>query len=356
MHPLLRDPRKLALYLLAWTPLTLLVISLLAATGSFSWPQAAELGVPLSLIYAFLCLSAWYLCRYLPIRGPGVLYLLISVTPAAALAAFLWAWGAGWIVSEAVSLEAQYPPERPILFGAGVLLYYLAVAFHYVLMAIDSSREAEGRAMEARILAREAELRSLKAQINPHFLFNCLHSISALTGSDPARARDMCVLLADFLRTSLRVGDQDQISFADELSLARSFLSIQAIRFRGLRMEEDIGAGVERWTVPPLILQPLVENAVTHGISTLAEGGAVRLEARIGADGLEVAVENTFDPEAPKRKRGGVGMANVRKRLEARYGHLSRMDTRTGENSFRVELTIPEAPEKELKAMKKEGQ
>jgi two-component system sensor histidine kinase AlgZ len=347
VHPLLADSRRLAIYLLAWAPLALLLMSLLVGTGAFSWPQAAELVVPLALIYAFMCLSAWYICRYVPIGGPGVLYLLIAVTPAASIVSLIWSGAIAWGVALMAGLEAQYLRYRWLLFGAGVLLYYLAVAFHYVLMAIESSRQAEAREMEARILAREAELRALKAQINPHFLFNCLNSISALTSSDPGKAREMCVLLSDFLRSSLGVGDHDQIPLRDELALARSFLAIQGVRFADrLRLEEEIDPGLQAWPVPPLILQPLVENAVTHGVSTLVEGSSVRLEARRAESSLSLAVENTFDPEAPRRhRRGGVGLANVRKRLDARYGNHARVDVVVSGNRFRVELMVPPAAE-----------
>ncbi len=349
MHPLLADVRRLGIYLLAWIPLALLVMGLLAATGSFTWFQSAELVLPLVLVYAFVCLSAWYICRYIPLRGPGggALYLLVAATPAAGIASVFWSGLVGWAVASLAGLEKPYLAERSLLFGAGVLLYYLALAFHYVLLAIENSREAQGREMQARILAREAELRSLKAQINPHFLFNCLHSISSLTGSDPARAREMCVLLSDFLRTSLGVGDRPSIPLRQELELARNFLAIQTVRFSRLQTEEQIEGGLQSWPVPPLILQPLVENAITHGIATLVEGGTVRMEARRAGDLLEVAVENTFDPEAPRRRRAsGIGLANVRKRLDARYGHTARVDVRVDGNRFRVELTIPAEEEK----------
>src|SRR4029077_11488383 len=101
----------------------------------------------------------------------------------------------------------------PILFGAGYLLYSLSVASQYVILSLEASREAEARALETSIQARDAELKALKAQINPHFLFNSLNSISALTSIDPSRARDMCVLLGDFFRLTLGLGEKTWLHF-----------------------------------------------------------------------------------------------------------------------------------------------
>ncbi len=105
-------------------------------------------------------------------------------------------------------LNQRFSPQLPLLFGIGVLLYLLSVALHYVLLSVESSREAETREQEALTLARESELKALKAQINPHFLFNSLNSISALATVDGARARDMCIKLSDFLRTTLKLGEK----------------------------------------------------------------------------------------------------------------------------------------------------
>ncbi len=341
MHPILADPRRLALYLAAWIPLVLLLAGVLASTGDFTWVQAGELMLPLAGVYAFVCLSAWYLCRFLPLRTSAIFYLLVTVNAAAGVSSAIWAGAIGWAMAVGLGLEAQYLRQRPILFGAGFLLFDLAAAFHYALTAVESSRQAQERAMQASILAREAELRALKAQIDPHFLFNSLHSISALTASDPAKAREMCVLLSDFLRSSLRMGDRERIPLGEELALARSFLAIQHIRFGSrLEIEEDVNDGAMGCLVPPLLLQPLVENAVTHGVATRVQGGSIRIGISRAGERVAIRVENTFDKDA-RRRRGGVGLANVRKRLEVCYGDAASMEVREDEDRFRVDVQFP---------------
>lgn len=342
MHPVLADTRRLGLYLAAWVPIAGLLASLLVSTGDFTGLQAAELVVPLSLIYAFMCLYGWYLCRFVRIESSGIVNLLAANLIAAAVASLIWAGGMAWALAAALGLERPYLKNRALLFGAGVLLCQLASAFHYVLLAMESSREAQAREMEASILARDAELKALKAQINPHFLFNSLHSISALTASDPAKAREMCILLSDFLRSSLGMGDREQIPLGEELALARNFLAIQQVRFGArLRIEERFDETAKPCLVPPLVLQPLVENAVTHGIATLVDGGSIELETRRSGGDVAITIENTFDPDAPRRPRTGVGLPNVRKRIAARYGSAARVEVREAGGRFRVRLILP---------------
>ena len=185
-------------------------------------------------------------------------------------------------------------------------------------------------------------MRALRAQINPHFLFNSLNSISALTSIDGARAREMCLLLADFLRLTLGMGEKSVIPFSDELDLLEKFLAIEKVRFGDrLRMEEKIEDDAKRCIIPALLLQPLLENAVSHGIASMADGGLIRLEARVQDGRLGIIVENDRDEEAPSRRRNGVGLKNVRSRLEARYGKEATFRADAEEDKFRVSMSLP---------------
>src|SRR5437762_3866813 len=287
MHPLL-SRNRLGLYLLAWAPLTATSIYVLVTRGGLGWLQATALAVSVFLFYAFLCLSAWYPCRATPLGRVSFLRLLLTHLSAAVLISFVWTQ-AGAALSYAIlspekfeAIRTQFRPQLNSIFTIGVLLYLLSVAFHYVLIAMENSRHAEAQAVEARVLARDAELKALKAQVNPHFLFNSLNSISALTSIDPARARDMCVLLGDFLRLTLGLGEKSAIPLSEELALLERFLAIEKVRFGArLRVEEKIQEESKSLLVPPLVLQPLVENAVVHGIANLPEGGVIRLVSEL---------------------------------------------------------------------------
>jgi len=218
----------------------------------------------------------------------------------------------------------------------------LGVVMHYGLLAMEASREAREREVQAQVLAREAELRALKAQVNPHFIFNSLHSISALTGSDPAKASEMCILLGDFLRQTLGLGEKSMIALREEIALVECFLRVEKVRFGPrLTFEEKVAADVLEESVPPLVLQPLVENAAVHGVSNLPEGGWIRLRAAKDHESLSIVVENSFDPEALSTRRHGRGLENVRQRLEACYGNDAGLMVTTEGECFRVSLTLP---------------
>jgi len=349
MHPILGERRRLILYLFAWVPLGAVLLFLLTFQGDLSWPRALAMVIPLCLIYAFVCLSAWWSCRSTPLETSGFSRFAFTHLSAALVLSLFWVLAAkGLAVALSTfdtfrGLDRQIPRTYPLLFGSGLFLYLLAVALHYVLLSIEASREAEQRENQARVLARESELKALKAQVNPHFLFNSLNSISALTTIDAGRAREMCLLLADFLRKTLGLGEKIAIPLQDELSLVQSFLSVEKIRFGSrFNLEEEIQPETLDCLVPPLLLQPLLENAVSHGISNLTEGGWIRLTvSQNGVGDLSITVENNFDPEMPPRRGTGTGLRNVRQRLDTRYGGRATFEARKDGDHFRVNLRLP---------------
>jgi hypothetical protein len=348
MHPILAARRRLAAYLLAWLPILVLLSFMARTAGGLAWWQELAILTPAMVVFAFACLSPWYLCRAMPLHRVGWSNLL-GTFGAAAFAGSLVFVGSVKLVSLVVesfvpNLNAAGAADRPLplLLGMGVLLYVLSVGMHYASVAAEESRAAENRAAEARTLAREAELRALKMQINPHFLFNSLHSIAALATQDGPRARDMCVRLSEFLRSGLGLGDRDHIPLREEVALARSYLDVERVRFGDrLRIEESVDADCGECSVPPLVLQPLVENAVKHGIAGLVEGGAIRLQARRQQGGVCITIENPFDPEMPPPRKSGLGLAHVRRRLEVRYGSLAVFEPSALDGLYRVVLLLP---------------
>ena len=355
MHPLLKRRQgqrgsitRLGLYSLMWAPLAAALIYLLAGPGSLGWLYATALVLPLCIIYGFVCLSAWYSCKATPIQTTPVKRLFLTHIIAAVTISFLWMQTArliAYLLSQFQTfqgLDQKFSPHAILLLGPGFILYILAIASHYVILAMDESRAAEARVLETSILARDAELKALKAQINPHFLFNSLNSISALTSIDPARARDMCILLADFLRLTLGLGEKALVPLREELELLRRFLAIEQVRFGDrLRVDAHIETQAETCLLPPLLLQPLVENAIIHGIATLPAGGTVRISADCSAGRLHLVVENSLDPDAPAPRKGGLGLSNVRQRLETRYGKDATLRATGEDESFRVAISLP---------------
>jgi LytS/YehU family sensor histidine kinase len=247
--------------------------------------------------------------------------------------------GAAWLSAR---IQGRPALHLDLLFGIGFILYLLSTGLHYAALAADASRAATVLAAEANSLARDAELYALRMQINPHFLFNSLHSIAALATQDGVRAREMCVRLSDFLRSSLGLGNRESIPLREELALARSYLDVEHVRF-GSRLEvrEEVQDTCQECGVPALLLQPLVENAVKHGIAGMIEGGVIRLAVDRSGDMVHVTVENAFDPDAVPADRLGVGLAHVRKRLQVRYGDVATFAAGARDGVYKVELTFP---------------
>ncbi len=304
---------------------------------------AALLTVPPTIVYAFICLAAWYPARATPLQRVRALSVLFTHVLAAVFLAGLWIlmfrlWAR---VLGASAVEAVVS-RAGVFVATGVLLYLLAVAFHYVLLAVEQSRIVEQREMSVKLLAREAELKVLKSQLDPHFLFNSLNSISALCGSNPTSARTLTTLLAEYLRKSLRIGSAESITLSEELELASSYLAVERIRFGPrLEVEQNIDESVRSYRVPPLLLQPLVENAVTHGIGHLLDGGVVKIAAMRDGDRVHIGVENLCDPDRPSSRGEGIGLTNTRRRIDAFYGPAARIETVSEPARFRIELVLP---------------
>jgi two-component system, LytTR family, sensor histidine kinase AlgZ len=348
MHPILARGGRLALYLAVWALAGMLLAALLAGAGGLSRSQSLAVAMPLALTYAFFCLSSWYVSRSMPLAATGLLRLTATALTAAFMSSAAWlALARVWVevlARRGAGFDAPTTFQRidALVFGFGVLLYLLSIAVSHLVGSFEQSRETERRALEVQVLAREAELRSLRAQIDPHFLFNSLHSISALTAIDAGAARRMCLLLADFLRESLALGAAERIAVARELKLAEHFLDIERVRF-GDRLAVLVVEADESGAclVPPLLLQPIVENAVTHGIAHLLDGGTIRITVARTGSTLSMVVENPCDADRPRGTGSGVGLANVRQRLRALYGTDAWMSAAEQEGVWRVELSVP---------------
>jgi hypothetical protein len=334
MHPILAKRSWFASYLGVWGFFALMLSALLRIPASLTWREALLIAAPLCFFYAFCCLTPWYMCRQIQLPRRTWIGVILNHFGAAMIATSLWVELAR-LIAYLLGAGARLRPGIPDLAVVAVLLYSLSVALHYVLFALEQSRRAQ-------IQAREAELRALKAQINPHFLFNSLNSITALVGSDPARAREMCIRLSDFLRNTLGLGEKESISWREELALARTYLDVEQVRYGSrLRVEMNVDDSCADCLIPPLVLQPLIENAVKHGIATLVDGGIIKVESRVKDGLLEVSVENGFDPDSPAPRRHGLGLRNVRGRLETRFGPEARLTAKAVKNQFRAEMIVP---------------
>lgn len=228
---------------------------------------------------------------------------------------------------------------RPI-FGPDVLVYFAIAGVAHAFSFYRRSKERDLRAVELAASLAEARLHALRMQLQPHFLFNSLNAIAALMHEDPDRAEAMIEALADFLRLTLRDSQGAETTLRQEIEYVRRYLEIEKIRF-GERLAYKIEVPDEALgiSVPVLLLQPLVENSVTHGIERKVGSGEILIQARLAADHLHLTVRDN-GPGIPQNPRVGVGLSNIRERLRELHGGAARFRISSEEGTV-VEIELP---------------
>ncbi|MBX7199235.1 MAG: histidine kinase [Rhodospirillaceae bacterium] len=289
-------------------------------------------------------------------EGKSMRTMLTIVFVSALPASFLYAltnFAVFYLVAPMASSIEEMEKMRAENIGMWSVLLELAVNWYFFLAAWASlyvalsyaarSVHAERRAVQYRAEAQTAQLQALRYQVNPHFLFNTLNSLAALVLNHRTGEADrMIVNLATFFRTSLATDTTDDVALADEIEIQRLYLDIEQVRFPDrLAVEVDLPPALAAARVPSLILQPIVENAIKHGVARVATRVTVAIRAAASNDVLRLSVEN--DAVGPAVGTGvGVGLRNVRSRLETRFaGAASCAYGPTPAGGFRVELTMP---------------
>jgi LytS/YehU family sensor histidine kinase len=214
---------------------------------------------------------------------------------------------------------------------------YLALSYSITV------QQQERQAAELLVRAQEAQVRALRYQINPHFLFNTLNAIAALVRDAPVKAEEMVLQLSDFFRKTLSLNPSEDLGLSDEVELQRLYLEIERTRFPDrLRFDVALAPGTSEARVPALLLQPLVENAVKHGVARSEAPTCIRIRARADGPMLEIVVENDARSAGPRVGGERVGLANVVDRLRSRFGDEASLETGDlAEGGFRNTLRLP---------------
>jgi two-component system, LytTR family, sensor kinase len=219
-----------------------------------------------------------------------------------------------------------------------------AATWSALYVQIIEGQMREEHEAQSQLALREAELRVLESQVNPHFLFNCLNSIRALVIEDPPRAQDMVTRLANVMRHSLRHDRQHTVPLAIEVEAVADYLALEGIRFEErLNVKLSIDPAAQSCRVPPMLLQTLVENAIKHGISHATGGGDVFVRAVRENGIVRLEVENTGRLSAASSNTNPLGLANARERLRLLYGESASLTLRNGEDHVTATVVIPAA-------------
>lgn len=348
MNPLLSNSRHIFLTLLVWLMVACLLASILVMTNAAQWKNALLFTVPCCWVFGFVSASAYFVSRSLPINKRRFLMVAGLFGGAAIISGIVWVLICiGWnqltlLLHEEWAGIAINKHVSVLLFIAGCLLYLLSILAYDVLYAFEKIHQAQKNEAESVILARDAELQMLRTQINPHFLFNSLNSISALTAIDAVGARNMTIELAQFFRQTLAISEKKEISLADEIALCNHFLSIEKIRFgKKLQCEMDIHPLSASCMIPPMLIQPLLENAIKHGIRDLDGGGTIQLKTLVRDQWLFISLENPFDSNAKAAQGNGTGLSNLHARLNSIYENRAHVTWKKTDNQFRIEIALP---------------
>jgi two-component system sensor histidine kinase AlgZ len=290
-----------------------------AADGARAWASLAASGAAVAVPGVLLWLAAACVLKHPLGALPLPAQWIVAMALGAASGLF------GWLLGALDPFDARRS-LAPALAGAGLA----AAIFQWLRMRAKAKLPAD-------TTARLAELQS---RIRPHFLFNTLNTALSLVRLDPARAEGVLEDLAELFRVAL-TDTGESVSLAEEVELAQRYLAIEQIRF-GERLkvswELDPDAGAAR--VPPLLLQPLVENAVRHGVEPAAGGGIIRVRTRVKLGRAVVSIANTV-PDAPGRPGNGIALTNVRERLRLMHDVAAQFETRLDRDLFRVQIVVP---------------
>jgi two-component system LytT family sensor kinase len=248
-----------------------------------------------------------------------------------------------WLSHEA--LPSFFQQSKLLLTVYGWLVILVVSICSYLWYYVQEQQNHEARQQHLERLAREAELESLRQQLQPHFLFNSLNSINALIGAQPEKARTMVQQLSDFLRGTIKRDYQQLVPLAEELQHIALYLDIEKVRF-GHRLQTELQCDPETPScqLPTLLLQPLVENAIKFGLYETIGAITIRLSARLEHHVLHITVENPYDPTVTVPQRGvGFGLAGLQRRLYLIYGRQDLLTTHASENTFITTVSIPQS-------------
>jgi two-component system LytT family sensor kinase len=346
-HPVFGSRISFIVWWLVWLFLTLGQLLLYYfAYGSF-----IDTSIPDAIIsmvtYSGIGLSLWYPLRYLNTTNSSTAAIITNLVISGAVAVTLWLLITKYltilILSDASEYQNYWEATFPYRTGTGIFIYCLMILAYYLFVSLYNLSQKNAREARLESLVKETELKMLRAQINPHFLFNSLNSVSSLTVTDPEKAQDMVIKLSEFMRYALSKKDEQPVTLRSELENLRLYLEIEKVRFGDrLVTEEQIDESCLDIKMPVMLLQPLYENAIKHGVYESTEIVRIKTEARMSGEFIEILISNNFDTMPSSRKGTGTGLLNVARRLELFYGNKASLKTTKGDGIFNVSLRIPE--------------
>jgi len=345
-NPILKNLKNFFSYIFIWPIITLAYILILIYGEKISLQIALADGLIFNLLLAGLGLSFWYSARYISFESSSVAKILISHTIGGVISVSLWLAIGFFLTNLFVNSFEEYSAFFLTNIGwrflVGVLFYFLIISFYYLIIYYTNFHDKSLRENELKSLVTQAELKSLKFQINPHFIFNSLNSMSALTTIDPTKARSMILKLAEFLRYTLVNNERQKNKLSEELNNIRLYIEIEKIRFEDkFDFVEEVSPESRDQLVPNMILQPLFENAIKHAVYESLEKITLKFTSFVQDEFINISLENNIDSTSGNKNGSGIGLKNISNRLKLIYGLNDLFKVKKSKNIFKVNLYIP---------------
>ena len=347
-NPITKKASHLIAYLLFWLFVAAIQATILHWAQDIAWLNASVESAVYSIFFGLTGLSIWFVVRFTGLQFKNLWNALTNHLAAASLLISLWLYvsysSSALLLGQPMDIRQAAPADLSWRAGLGAMYYVLISLNYYLLIFYQNYREKEVSELEMKSMLKESELSMLKAQLNPHFIFNSLNSISALTLTRPEDAHEMIVKLSTFLRHTIGQPETELVTIQKEIDTISLYLDIEKSRF-GEKLQvtinglEELPEGV---MLPNLILQPLIENAVKYGVYELLDVSLINIDLAVADQLLTVNIVNDKAEKAGAMKGKGIGLKNVRRRLQYIYERSDLLETQMTDDTYITTLKIPQ--------------
>jgi len=324
----------------SWTCLHLFAIF----TAGFGWTISVADAAISNFILGWEGYSVILILKFYQPDRSKLYYVLLWSAALAGICVLVIEFSLGIIFDDNIAYLQFLDNTAPLRFGFSFLMLAFISVLGWIWFYLQTQQKDESRKSDVEKMSKEAELYSLRQQLQPHFLFNSLNSINALIGTEPAKARTMVQQLSDFFRGTLRRQESHKVTLTEELEQLKLYLEIEKVRF-GHRLQTEVYMDEKTigMMIPSLLLQPVVENAIKFGLYDMTGDVLISIQAEaVGAE-LRVCVENPYDPETTAPNKGaGFGLTSIERRLYLIYGRNDLLTTEKKNSKFRTCIQIPQ--------------
>lgn len=346
LNPISKNKNVILAYIAIWISIILIHTFIINFFYDVNSMISLADSLVFNVLFALLGLNLWYIIRFNLKETPNIFDLLFNHLIVAIIVISVWITVSYFALIYFFPEEASYREflneSLPWRVITGIFYYLLFIMYYYVMLYYEDLQEKLKVEAQLQKLVNEAELSALKSQINPHFLFNSLNSISSLTITNPDKAQEMVIKLSDFLRYTLSHDKDEKASLKEEFSNLQRYLDIEKIRFgHRLNFSTSIPEECKDFEIPNMILQPLIENAIKHGVYDSTEEVLVELICNYNDENVVIEIRNEYDPDSVKKKGQGIGLKNIRKRLQIIYKRQDLFEISADKMVFRAILKLP---------------